>query len=100
VQLLYSSANRDEEHFPQPTEYDPHWPNLNDHVAFGLGLHYCIGAYLARLERAWSWNCSPPGFPGLRLVPGQEITHFSNFSLRGLVRQRLEKFAADVPYRR
>jgi Cytochrome P450 len=72
VLLLYGSANRDEQRFPRAAEYDPHRPNLNDHIAFGCGLHYCLGAYLARLD--------------LRVVlePDQEITHSSTISLRGL----------------
>jgi cytochrome P450 len=43
------SANRDEEQFPQPEEFDIE-RSPNRHVAFGHGIHYCLGAPLARLE--------------------------------------------------
>jgi cytochrome P450 family 142 subfamily A polypeptide 1 len=47
--LLYPSANRDEDVFPDPFRFDiARTPN--DHVAFGFGTHFCLGASLARLE--------------------------------------------------
>ncbi|HET9199569.1 MAG TPA: cytochrome P450 [Dehalococcoidia bacterium] len=49
VMLIYGSANRDEEVFEEPdrfnVERDP-----NNHIAFAVGIHYCLGAPLARLE--------------------------------------------------
>jgi cytochrome P450 len=47
VMVLFASANHDEERFPQAGTFDPSRPNV-DHVAFGHGVHYCIGAPLAR----------------------------------------------------
>ncbi len=47
--LYYASANRDPEVFDQPERFDV-GRHPNPHVAFGLGVHYCIGAPLARLE--------------------------------------------------
>ena len=49
VFLLLGSANRDERKFPQPDRFDV-TRNPQDHVAFGYGIHYCLGAPLARLE--------------------------------------------------
>jgi cholest-4-en-3-one 26-monooxygenase len=50
VVLSFSSANRDERHFPDPHTFDP-WRSTNDHVGFGGGgPHFCIGAQLARLD--------------------------------------------------
>jgi cytochrome P450 family 142 subfamily A polypeptide 1 len=47
--LLYSSANRDEDVFPNANTFDS-TRTPNDHVAFGYGAHFCLGNSLARLE--------------------------------------------------
>jgi cytochrome P450 family 142 subfamily A polypeptide 1 len=47
--LLYESANFDEAHFADPERFDIR-RSPNDHVAFGFGPHFCLGASLARLE--------------------------------------------------
>jgi len=49
VFLLLAAANRDERKFPDPDRFDV-TRNPQDHVAFGYGIHYCLGAPLARLE--------------------------------------------------
>jgi cholest-4-en-3-one 26-monooxygenase len=49
VLLLYHSANRDEDAFDAPERFDI-TRSPNDHVAFGFGTHFCLGASLARLE--------------------------------------------------
>jgi cytochrome P450 family 142 subfamily A polypeptide 1 len=49
VVLMYPSANRDPRHFDDPERFDV-TRKPNDHIAFGLGTHFCLGAGLARLE--------------------------------------------------
>lgn len=50
IALLYASANRDEEVFPQPDTFQLDRPNIREHLAFGRGPHNCVGAPLARLQ--------------------------------------------------
>jgi cytochrome P450 len=50
VMLLWGAANRDGDEFPNPDAIDLARPNAKAHLAFGIGIHHCIGAALARLE--------------------------------------------------
>jgi len=50
VLLLWAAANRDPEQFERPDEVDVHRKNAREHLAFGRGNHFCVGARLARLE--------------------------------------------------
>ncbi|MFE3542463.1 cytochrome P450 [Nocardia sp. NPDC059177] len=47
---LVGSANRDPEHWPDPDDFRLERPNIQDHLGFGAGIHYCIGNALARME--------------------------------------------------
>lgn len=49
IALVYTSANRDESVFPDPDRFILNRPNINKHIAFGLGPHQCPGAPLARM---------------------------------------------------
>jgi cytochrome P450 len=50
--VLYSSGNDDETKFECPREFDVDRTNVGSHLAFGMGIHRCIGAALARMEIA------------------------------------------------
>lgn len=50
VLLLLAAANRDERKFDEPDAFDETRDNVKQHMAFGLGAHFCLGAPLARLE--------------------------------------------------
>ncbi|WP_102128238.1 cytochrome P450 [Deinococcus planocerae] len=86
VGLLYASGNRDPRRFERPDTLDL-TRDPNPHLTFGLGIHYCLGAPLARLELALSLRALARAFPELRLAdPGSEPEYVGGFVIRGLRR--------------
>ena len=75
--LLYHSANRDEGVFDSPFEFDIE-RHPNDHVAFGFGTHFCLGASLARLEVRVMIERILERMPDMELV-GDTPTRPANF---------------------
>jgi cytochrome P450 len=70
-----SAANRDERHRSGLHQVDPHRP-ATGHLAFGHGLHRCVGAELARMELRMAYPALVRRFPTLRLaVPAEELTY-------------------------
>ncbi|WP_245161194.1 cytochrome P450 [Blastococcus sp. CT_GayMR16] len=72
VTVLLGAANRDPEVFDDPTRFDVARGNARDHVAFSAGIHYCVGAGLARLEGVVGLRTLAERFPGLR-VSGRPV---------------------------
>jgi cytochrome P450 len=68
VILLTAAANRDPSVFPDPHRFDPDRPNARDHLTFSSGVHYCLGAGLARMEGAIALRALFRRFPDLRLA--------------------------------
>ncbi len=62
--IFYGAANRDPRAFPQPDEFRLD-RDLRNHVAFGMGIHYCLGAPLARAEASITLNTCLDRFPVL-----------------------------------
>ncbi len=90
VFLLFASANQDEAKFPAPLEYNPRRENLSAHLGFSRGLHYCLGAPLARLEMRVALEVLTRRLPSLRLAPNQELRYERSVVLRGLKHLHLE----------
>lgn len=83
VFLALAGANRDPEHFTEPDAIDvTRYPNR--HVAFGRGIHACIGAQLARLEMRYALGAIVQRLPELRLKEGAVIEHHASLAARAL----------------
>jgi cytochrome P450 len=65
--VLYASGNDDESQFPSPRNFDLNRSNIAKHVAFGVGVHRCIGASLSRME--------------IKVVAREVIRRWSNIKL-------------------
>jgi len=85
--VVYGSANRDAAKFPDPDRFDVRRENARDHLAFGHGTHYCLGAGLARKEGVVALEALLARLRGWR-VPSSDPRHHPLFILRGLVELR------------
>ena len=90
VFLLYGAANHDAAQFPNPHTFDPQRENAARHLGFGAGVHFCLGAPLARLEMRIALEALSARMPGLRLAGGQQLAYRPNISVRGLQRLLVE----------
>lgn len=81
VMTLVAAANRDPERFHRPDRLDLGRAD-NHHLAFSQGMHYCLGAALARLEGQIALGSLIRRFPDLELAA--EPVHRDHFVLRGL----------------
>jgi cytochrome P450 family 142 subfamily A polypeptide 1 len=81
--LMYSSANRDPAHFAEPERYDVA-RTPNNHIAFGFGTHFCLGAALARMEIRLFFTELVQRVRSMRPVPGTEPVEMPNAFVYGL----------------
>ena len=89
VQVFFGAGNRDPEAFPNPEEFQLD-RRLDQHIAFGIGIHYCLGAPLARLEARVAINemldrystISPGAEPGERQTLAPVVFGYRRLPLR------------------
>jgi cytochrome P450 len=82
VRWLIPSANRDPRQFPNPDAFDI-TRSPNPHVAFGAGIHFCLGAYLARMEGQEAFKALAARFPTLHLET-EELDYEPSITFRSL----------------
>lgn len=84
VMLVVAGANHDPDFVEEPEELNVTHSDAK-HLAFGQGIHYCLGAPLARLEGEIAFTSLLRRFPNLRLAnPDAALEWFPAFELRGL----------------
>lgn len=91
VMLLWGAGNRDPEQFADPETFDLHRANANRTLSFGHGIHYCVGAPLARLEGRIGWRALLRRLHHIQRVdPDRPYDYITSFIIRGLNRLDLE----------
>ncbi len=82
--VMFAAANRDASVFPDAEEFDLSRPNLNEHLAFGKGHHFCIGAPLSRLEGKVAFEELAKRIELPRFAPENVFEYEPSYILRGL----------------
>lgn len=88
IWVLFGAANRDPAEYPDPESLDPTRPRIAQHLAFGRGPHYCIGAPLARLEATNALAELSRRYARVEVIEPDSLRYRSSSILRGL--ERLE----------
>jgi cytochrome P450 len=97
VAACYASANRDDAQFPDADRFDSRRDNARTHLAFGQGVHFCLGAALARLETRIAFELLLERLKNIRLAPNRnDFAHVPSLILRGL-RVLYIEFDAEQP---
>lgn len=84
VVLLLGGANRDARQFPDPERLDVRRDNAHTHLAFGGGIHYCLGAALARIEGELVFGELLRRAPAMSLATNETLAYRPHVVLRGL----------------
>jgi cytochrome P450 len=84
VALILGSGSRDPQIFSDPEGFAPSRENVQEHLAFGNGIHRCIGASLARLELSVAVEHMAATFEHLELTAPDGIQHEPSFMIRGI----------------
>ena len=84
LMLRFAAANRDPAHFPDPDRFDVTRANARTHLAFGRGIHMCVGNMLSRKETAVAFEVLLGRLDDLAIAEGAELACHPSLLLRGL----------------
>jgi cytochrome P450 len=98
VVIVFMSANRDESLFEEPDAFNPDRANLSDHLAFGKGTHFCVGANLSRLEGRVALQELSKRIASFTLTEANDFAYHPSFMLRGLVKLDLDVVPASISF--
>ena len=91
INVRYAAANRDEREFESPDTIDLERNKPGRHLAFGAGIHHCLGAPLARRELYWAFKVLVETMDDLSFAVGKnDFTQAPNFALRALKELHIE----------
>lgn len=90
VLVVYAAANRDPKMFDDADRFDIHRKNVKRHTGFGHGVHFCVGAPLARLEGKLAFDRLFDRVGELRLAPGNDMEWKPSIFTRGLKELHIE----------
>ncbi|WP_280390832.1 cytochrome P450, partial [Nocardia brasiliensis] len=82
IVVSVAGAGRDSRRFADPHQFDINRPNNTEHLAFGHGIHFCVGAPLARMQGCIGLERLLARYPDLALAA--ELTWRTSFAIRGL----------------
>jgi cytochrome P450 len=85
VMLRYAAANRDPAKYPDPDKFDVERTNARTHLAFGKGIHMCVGNMLSRKEMTVAFTELLRRLDDIRIKDGAELRVSPNLLLRGFV---------------
>lgn len=85
IMLRYAAANRDPARFPDPDRFDPERGNARTHLAFGKGIHMCVGNMLSRKEMTVAFEQLLARLDDIRIADGANLMVAPNILLRGLI---------------
>ncbi|MFZ4687646.1 MAG: cytochrome P450 [Polymorphobacter sp.] len=86
MMLRFAAANRDPAKFADPDRFDAARKNARSHLAFGRGIHMCVGNMLSRKELAVAFGVLFDRIARFELAPDADLSHVPNMLLRGLRR--------------
>jgi cytochrome P450 len=92
--IVFASANRDEALYDNPDDFIPMRDHLRDNLAFGKGIHFCLGANLSRLEGKVAAEELSKRIDTITLSESNKYQYFPSFMLRGLTDLDIEFTAA------